>query len=226
MIALIPARSGSTRLKNKNIKMLNGKPLLAHTIEQAKKAKKITRIIVSTDSKNIAKISKKFGAEVPFLRPKSLSNKKTSLFDVCKYALKKIEQRSKKKIKSFIVLQPTSPMRNYKDIDNAVNFFNKKKQAIFLASVVKSKPVEWYVNLKKGNIFFNKMIAKKFQKIKYSNEFVLNGAIFIYSKKYLINKELPKNSFYYYEMPQKRSIDIDTEYDFLVAKNLMKKSNV
>lgn len=225
MIAIIPARSGSTRLKNKNMKILNGKPLIGYTIEQAKKAKKITRIIVSTDSKNIAKISKKLGAEVPFLRPKSLSNKKTSLFDVCKYMMKKIEQTNSQKIKSFIVLQPTSPMRSYKDIDNAINLFNKKK-AIFLASVVKSKPVEWYISLKKKNIFFNKMIAEKFQKIKYSNEFVLNGAIFIYSKKYLIHKEFSKKNFYYYEMPQKRSIDIDTKYDFLVAKNLMKKINV
>ena len=70
------------------------------------------------------------------------------------------------------------------------------------------------------------MIFKKFQKIKYSGEFVLNGAIFIYSKKYLTDKILSKKSFYYYEMPENRSIDIDTNFDFLVAKNLMKKNNV
>ncbi len=226
MIAIIPARSGSIRLKNKNIKILNGKPLIAHTIEQAKKAKKITRIIVSTDCKNIARISKKFGAEVPFLRPKRLSSKKTSLIDVCRYMTKKMEQTNYKKIKSFIVLQPTSPMRSHKDINNSINFFKRKKKAIFLASVVKSKPIEWYISKKKKNIFFNKMIFKKFQKIKYSNELVLNGAIFIYSKKYLSDKILSKNGFYYYEMPENRSIDIDTNFDFLVAKNLMKKNNV
>jgi N-acylneuraminate cytidylyltransferase/CMP-N,N'-diacetyllegionaminic acid synthase len=226
MIAFIPARSGSTRLKNKNIKMINGKPLIGHTIEQARKAKKVTQIIVSTDCENIARISKKFGAEVPFLRPKKLSDKKTSLFDVCKHMMKKMEQIYDNKIESFIVLQPTSPMRSYKDIDNSINFFNKKKKAIFLASVVKSKPVEWYISLKKKNFFFNKMILNKFQNMKYSNELVLNGAIFIYSKKYLTDKALSKNNFYYYEMPQNRSIDIDTKYDFLIAKNLMEKNNV
>jgi len=140
--------------------------------------------------------------------------------------MKKMEKLSAKKIESFIVLQPTSPMRSYKDIENSIGFFNKKKKAIFLASIVKSKPVEWYITLKKKKVFFNKMVLNKFKNMKYSNEFVLNGAIFIYSKKFLEEKKLSKKNFYYYEMPQNRSIDIDTKYDFLIAKNLMEKNKV
>ena len=226
MIALIPARSGSLRLKNKNIKIINGKPLIAHTIEQAKKVKKITRIIVSTDSKKIASIATRFGAEVPFLRPVKLAGKKASLLDVCKYTIKKLELIHDELINSFVILQPTSPMRSSKDIEKSIDFFNKKRKAVLLASVVKSKPVEWYIGLKKNKKFMNKMIFKKFKNTKYSNEFVLNGAIFIYSKKYLIDKAPPTKNFYYYIMPQERSIDIDTEHDFLVAKKLMEIKDV
>ena len=221
MIALIPARKGSKRLKDKNIKKILGKPLIVHTIEQAKKAKNISRIIVSTDCEIIARISKKSGAEVPFLRSKRLSGDKISTLDVCKYTIKKLEKNFNNKIKSFVVLQPTSPMRNSSDIDNSINLFKRKKNAVFLASIVKSKPVEWYLKLKKKNIFYNKMIFNKFKNIKYSDEFVLNGAIFIYTDRYLKENNFSKKNFYYFKMCQERSIDIDTEYDFSIAKNLM-----
>ena len=87
MIAIIPAKEYSSRLKNKNLKLLNGKPLIYYTIKAALKSKYIKRVIVSTDSKKIAKISQKMGAEVPFIRPKKLTKINTTLVEVCVHAL-------------------------------------------------------------------------------------------------------------------------------------------
>ena len=97
MLVLIPARLGSKGLKNKNIKNFHGKPLIAHTIIAAKKVKKVNRIIVVTESKKIKKIAEKFGAEVPFLRPKRLATSSSLAIDSYIYTIKKIQKNEKKK---------------------------------------------------------------------------------------------------------------------------------
>ena len=127
MIAIIPARSGSKGLKNKNLKLINGIPLVAYPILAAKKAKLIKRIILSTDSKKIAKIGKKYGAEVPFLRPKKLATDNSMAMDAYFYTIEKINKNEKSNINEFVVLSPTSPLRTANDIDKAIKIFKKKK---------------------------------------------------------------------------------------------------
>lgn len=112
--------------------MFNGKPLIWYSISEAKKSKKISNILVSTDCPKIAKISKKFGANVPFLRQKKFCKSELTLLDVCKHVLNSIESKNNKKFSSVIVLQPTSPLRVHKDIDNAIEIFKKKKQMLWL----------------------------------------------------------------------------------------------
>ena len=128
MIAIIPAKKKSKRLPGKNIKLLFGKPLIAYAIKASLKAKGITRTIVSTDCAKIAKISKKYGAEIPFLRPKSLAADSVEKFDVCKHAINFLEKKEKKKIESVIVLQPTSPLTSPEDIDKAIWYLNRLKK--------------------------------------------------------------------------------------------------
>ena len=93
VIGLIPARLNSTRLKNKNLKILNGKPLIYHTIKTALKSKHISRIIISTDSNAIAKKALIYGAEVPFIRPKNISKNNTSIKDVCRHTIRYLEKK-------------------------------------------------------------------------------------------------------------------------------------
>jgi CMP-N,N'-diacetyllegionaminic acid synthase len=124
IIAIIPARGGSKGLPGKNIKRLAGKPLIAWTIEQAKKSGWIDKLIVDTDDEKIAEIARKYGAEVPFLRPKELAQDKSSIYDVIFHALdwfKKIGLD----FDSVALLEPTSPLRKDDDIDNAVRLFLK-----------------------------------------------------------------------------------------------------
>ena len=121
IIAIIPARKGSKRLKNKNIFLLNKSPLIEYTIMAAKKSNFIDKIIVSTDSKKFLSIANKNGIKVNKLRPKKLSEDNTPTIDVIKYETKKL-----KKNYFILVLQPTSPLRSTLEIDKSIEIFYKK----------------------------------------------------------------------------------------------------
>ena len=122
-ICLIPARSGSKRIKNKNIKLFFGKPMIAYAIENAKKTKLFDKIIVSTDSKKIAKISSKYGAEIPFLRPKKLADDKTVDKTVINHFLKNFKQR----IEYLCYLYPNSPLLKTSTLIKGFKQISKKK---------------------------------------------------------------------------------------------------
>lgn len=221
MLGIIPAKTNSKRLIGKNVKLFCGKPLIWYTIKQAIKSKKIKKLIVSTDSENIGKLSKKFGASFPFLRPKSLCKNKSTLLDVCKHALKHFEN-NKIFFSSVIALQPTSPLRRTKDIENAIKIF-KKKRADIVASFSEAKPSCWYRELSKSGQF-HKYISKKesiYQMLK--KNYLLNGSVYIFSSDFLKSKK-KKFKFFSYIMPRKRSVDIDTIDDFEYASYLYKKN--
>ena len=121
-LSIIPARGQSKRVKNKNILPLNGKPLIAYTINSALKSKYLDRVFVSSDNTAILEMSKRFGAET-LKRPRNLAKDTSTTFDVIKHAIKNI-----KGFEYVVVLQPTSPLRDEKHIDKAINFLKKKKQ--------------------------------------------------------------------------------------------------
>ena len=142
MLAIIPARSGSKGLRNKNILNLKKLPLIAHTILAAKKSKKISKVVVITDSKKISKIAKKYGAEVPFIRPKKLSTDSSKVIDTYFYTLKFFEKKNFF-YKEFIALLPTAPLRDYKDIDTAIDIFKKNNAKSVISVTKQKKPIEW-----------------------------------------------------------------------------------
>lgn len=147
-IALIPARSGSRRIKNKNIRVLSGHPLIAYTIAIAKQCKLFSRIIVSTDSAEIAKIAKYYGAEVPFLRPKEFATDESPDIDWLKYTLRKLEI-DEKKTPFFSILRPTSPFRSVSMIQKAWKLFLSDKNADSIRAVEKcaQHPAKmWIIN--------------------------------------------------------------------------------
>ena len=125
-IAVIAARSGSKGLKDKNIKLLNGKPLMAYSIEAAKMSGCFDCIHVSTDSEEYARIAKEYGAEVPFLRDEELASDSADCWDAVRAVLHKYEQRGKY-FERVMLLQPTSPLRNAEDIQNSFSLMRQKK---------------------------------------------------------------------------------------------------
>ena len=215
IISIIPARSGSQRIRNKNILKFKNKPLIAHSILQSLKSKFISRTIVSTDSLKYAEISKKYGAEVPFLRPKNISvNKSTDLecFNHCLTYLKKNEGY----IPDLIVhLRPTYPIREKNLIDKCIKLMLKNKNAHLLKTICKSEtPIEkmWYKN--KNNLIFNPLTNNS---LKHSlpdqlldQSYCQNACVDIIRVKYLNVKSDLKIIGYL----MKHNFDINTIEDF------------
>ena len=137
IISIITARGGSKGLPKKNIKKLQGKPLIAWTIEAAKKSKYLDKIIVTTDSKEISEVAKEFGAEVPFIRPSHLATDNSSSFDTIKHALN--FQEFKNDYDIVVILEPTSPLRETKDIDNSLEQLIDSPTAKSIVGVCKTE---------------------------------------------------------------------------------------
>lgn len=222
-IAIIPARSGSKGLPNKNILMLGDKPLMAHTIEVALKSKMFERVIVSTNSLEYKYIAEKFGAEV-FMRSEELSNDKASSFVVIEDVLKKIETP----VDYFVLLQVTSPFRNENHIRESIEIFeNGVSEYDFLISMQKSdkassliKPIYNSGTLEEYNIDYSNYSRQKY------DEYHPNGAIYIGKiKEYLEQKHFFGKRSKAYFMNKEDSVDIDDSLDFEIAITLLNKKN-
>lgn len=220
ILALIPARGGSKGLPGKNIRDLHGKPLIAWSIEAAKQSNYIDRIIVSTDSMDIATIATKYGAEVPFMRPAELATDNSSGMDVCLHALQWFSDKNDN-YDLLLILQPTSPLRTISDIDAAIETIGEK-QAKAVVSVCETDHHPWWSNElpQDGNMegFLRPEVLNK-NRQELPTYYRLNGAIYL-----IDTKVLKKTRSFYgpetfaYVMPTERSIDIDTLLDFLVAE--------
>ena len=133
ILGITLARGGSKGIKNKNIKLLNNKPIIYYTIREALKSKFLTSYIVSTDSKDIKIISEKYGANVPFLRPKKLSTDTSSSSDALKHAVNFMEKLNNTKYDFIIEIMATNPLKNFKDIDTIINKLIKTKADTVIA---------------------------------------------------------------------------------------------
>lgn len=226
ILGLIPARSGSKGLPQKNILPLLGKPLIAWTIEQALASKYLDKVIVSTDNEEIAEIAKKYGAKVPFMRPKELASDDAKSIDVITHAIDWFEVNNDFN-ELVMLLQPTSPLRTSGDIESAIELlFSRKAQSIVSVCEVDHHPY-W------ANILPVDGCMKDFLRQEYANRnrqelpvfYRLNGAIYLACCNYLkIQKNYFGNETYAYIMPRERSIDIDNEIDFKFAEYLLQRA--
>ena len=226
MIALIPARGGSKGLPNKNIKLLDGKPLIAYTIEAALQAKEISRVIVSTDYENIKEVALQYGAEIPFLRPNFLATDSSSSLDVFKYTINRLEEEENIVIDNFVVLQPTSPLRTSKHIDEAISLFREKEAKAVVSYCKEYHSIFWHKKIdSKGKIvnIFEGDFSKNRQEIE--ETYFPNGAIYVFNKNYIFGTKDYSNDCYAYIMDREYSIDIDTIDDFLYAEFLINLKN-
>lgn len=222
-IAVIPARSGSKGLKDKNIKKLNGKPLLAYSIEAALQSGIYDCVHVSTDSEQYAEVARKYGAEVPFLRNSKLSSDTASTWDTMRFVLKKYENLGKR-FHMLTVLQPTSPLRSWQDIQNAYEIF-ERKQADSVVSMCETDHSPLWSNVLPEDGCLNRFIREEANepRQKLSVYYRINGAIYMIDIKYFMeNANLYGEHGYAYIMSRERSIDIDSELDFAMAEFLMK----
>lgn len=148
ILAIIPARSGSKSVKNKNIRLINGKPMMAYSIEHAKASKYINRIIVTTDSEEYAEIAREYGAETPFIRPAELAQDNSLDVDVFEHAIRYLEKEEGYVPDIIVQLRPTDPIRNPEDIDKMIEMMLEDDTVDAVRSVVLTDAIPhkmWYV---------------------------------------------------------------------------------
>ncbi|WP_104696798.1 MULTISPECIES: acylneuraminate cytidylyltransferase family protein [unclassified Helicobacter] len=215
VLALIPARSGSKGVKDKNIKPFKGKPLMAHTIESALQSGVCDEVFVCTDSQEYADIAKSYGASVPFLRSKESAQDKSKSIDCVLESLSKFSSIGKN-FDVLILLQPTSPLRNAMHIKMAYDKFIKFN-CKGLVSVYKNKINPIFIRTIKKNQLCNIIQGQStIRRQDLDQTYCINGAIYIN----LTCSLNPSTSFndnpIPYIMPEKYSLDIDEEEDFLI----------
>ncbi len=222
-LAIIPARSGSKGCKDKNIMTLAGKPLMAHSIEAAVASECFDTVMVSTDSQKYAEIAKKFGAEVPFLRSEATSGDEASTWDAVREVIQMYKEEGKT-FDTFMVLQPTSPLRTAKDIRAAYDLM-KKKQAKAIVSVCEAEHSPLFCGKlpKDGSLVGflekDKLDARRQDLATYYH---FNGAIYLSEiDTFISNGSIYDAECYAYIMETGRSVDIDNEEDFAYAEFLM-----
>lgn len=222
-LAVIPARGGSKRLPRKNLLHLAGKPLIAWSIEAAKKSEYIDDIVVSSDDDEIIKIARSLDVMVS-KRPTRLATDSSTTFEVVENLIKNFE----KKYVYLVVLQPTSPLRGNRDIDKAIEYLDvKNADAVVSVSEMEHSPL-WSNTLpedkKMINFLNHETLNKRSQDLE--KYYRLNGAIYIVKiSKLLVEKSFfLKKKIYAFVMEQQKSIDIDTQLDFEIANYLLCKS--
>jgi CMP-N-acetylneuraminic acid synthetase len=221
VLALIPARGGSKSVPIKNIAAVAGAPLIAYTIAAAKAARMIDRVVVSTDSEQIAAVSRALGAEVPFLRPAELAADDTPGMAPVIHAIESLDER----FDWVCLLQPTSPLRTAADIEAAWNIAIEK-DALAVVSVTPAQPHPYWARgmgpagrltdfIKQGSPISRRQDLPP--------AFFLNGAIYLARRDFLLEKQTwYSDRTYGYVMPPQRSLDIDSPWDLYLAGLILK----
>ncbi len=222
-LAIIPARSGSKGLPDKNIKNLCGKPLMAYSIEAALSSGIFEEVMVSTDSEKYAEIARSFGANVPFLRSEATSSDTASSRAMVLEVLAGYRENGYL-FDTFCLLQPTSPLRNVVDIQKAYKLFEERAEfAVVSVCEAEHSPL-WCGQLPESREFVNFVHRENMKQRQACGKFYrINGAIYIADcVRYAEDGFLYQQGSFAYIMPQARSVDIDTEIDFQLAALLLK----
>lgn len=219
VLAIIPARGGSKEVPRKNIRKIAGKPLIAWTIEEAKKSKYIDRLILSSEDEEIINVAKEWGCEVPFVRPLELAQDDIPGIEPVIHAIEAIHE----KYDYVVLLQPTSPLRKVKDIDGCIEFCIQNNAPACVSVVEPDKNPYWMFTIdKKGQlnsfVAVEHLIAKRQDLPKV---YALNGAVYLAKRDWLEkNKGFISEKTLAYVMEKEQSLDVDSELD-LRCCNLM-----
>lgn len=226
VIAIIPARGGSKGLPGKNIRELCGKPLIAWTIEKARKSKYIDTVLVSTDSDEIAEIARQYGASVPFIRPDELATDSASSFDVVKHTLDYCQENEGKKFNFTVLMEPTSPLREDDDIDRMLEILVRRQDGfdsiVSIGEVAEHPSITKRLNGERMEPFCPELALTTRRQDNVP-------AYFPYGVAYINKTEslLEEKTFYtkrctYFLIKRYQNYEIDDLYDFLSVESVMK----
>ena len=224
VLAIIPARGGSKGVPRKNVRLLAGKPLLAHTVEAARSSERIARLIVSTDDTEIAQEARAYGAEVPFMRPAALASDTASTIAVAQHAVQTLETYGDTVFEVILLLQPTAPLRQSDDIDGALALLEDDAvdSVVSFYAAEHVHPYYMYTIEDSRPKPFMPVPQHITRRQDFPAVYVRNGAIYAVRRTVLFEH----NSFLgpnlrAYLMPYERSINVDTEMDLRFAEFLL-----
>ena len=233
IVAVIPARGGSKGIVGKNIKSLDGKPLIGYAIELAKEAVSIgliTDYIISTDCEKIASIAEDLGGNVPFLRPAELATDESPVVDTIIHAINWWQNHQQQKVNHILLLQPTNPLTKIDDVAGAIKcYLANQPYAKCLISVTDAShvrlPTLYYENNK-----YLKQVLEKENPVKRRQDlnkiYWRNGAIYLTNSELLFEgKKVINETPLFYEMPRERSVPIDDMFDWTIAELLLKNND-
>ncbi len=224
-VAIIPARGGSKGLPGKNLKLFKGKPLIAWTILAAIEATSVDRVLVTTEDEKIAQVARSFGAEVPFLRPEYLAQDDSKVYDSIEYTLKRYAKETGLKIETVMILQPTSPLRRVKHIEEAARAYKASKEKALISVTKSDHPIQWEMLIvEDGKLknYFEDLTPTNRQT--YEPTYHPNGMIYIYDCEYYIgHKGVGMKNITSYVVDKIYAVDIDDIHDFEYAEFLYDK---
>jgi CMP-N,N'-diacetyllegionaminic acid synthase len=226
ILAIIPARGGSKTIPKKNMKLLNGKPLIYYSIIEAQKSKMITDLVVSSDSDKILSISQKYKCDV-LKRPKAISNDNTPMWPVAKHALMNLEKVNNKIYDYVLILQPTTPFRRYRDIDCSLKKLIREKSSslVSVTKMLDGHPARMYKVKEKKLISLNPNLSSQ-NRQKLPLVFHRNGAIYATKRNIIMRNKILGEDLSYYEMKKDLSVNIDDKIDWKIAKLIMSNENI
>lgn len=234
VLGIIPARGGSKDIPQKNIRLLGGKPLVVWTIEKAKKAKSLNRLVLSTDSEEIAEIAEKYGTEVPFLRPAELARDDSPTIDVIRHCLEHLKKAENYSPDAVVILQPTTPFRKPEDIDKAIALYfqNNMSTIVSVSKVPGHYNPEWQLVIDDVTGMLTTLKGENLLKLKTRRQllrdtYYRNGEIYVFNP----NNVVRKNSIYGDTVTAlitetKVNINIDTDIDFECAEFLLERGKI
>lgn len=222
-LAIIPARSGSKGILGKNIKPFHGRPLIAHAIEQARKAAIFDRIIVDTDSKKIAEIARQFGAETPFLRPKQLAGDTSQITDAMLLLLKRLKEKENYQPDIITLLQTTSPLREIKDIQNCAKAMQNKK-TVSVCTICETHHRLYHLAPDGRLVLVNKPEHENQNRQAWPQNYILNGCMIymIRTDQFLKTGKFVDENTKGIIANKWRSVDLDCPEDWIIAEILFK----
>jgi CMP-N,N'-diacetyllegionaminic acid synthase len=222
VLAIIPARGGSKGVPRKNIRELSGKPLIAWTIEEAKKSKYIDRLILSSEDAEIIAIAKQWDCEVPFVRPQELAQDETPGIDPVIHAIETLQE----KYDYVVLLQATSPLRSVEDIDGCLSLMIQEGATSCVSVTEPDKSPYWMYRMVQSSHTLEPLIVQEIETNRRQDlpkVYALNGAVYVNKCSVLLKtKRFVSDETIGYIMSKEHSLDIDTELDFKFLNYLNK----
>ena len=222
VLALIPARGGSKGIKDKNIVDLCGKPLLAYTVEAAVQSSYIDDVVVTTDSQVIADVAVKYGAQVPFMRPEHLAQDTSTTLEAVLHAIEEL-RKQRKDYDVLVLLQPTAPLRDAKDIDEAMEVFVANNRAPLVSvSEADDHPILMRTITEAGKLHNLLNVGSTCRRQDMPQIYRVNGSIYINNVMEINDSTSFNDNCIPYIMEKEHSIDIDEMIDLRIAEEYLK----